>query len=310
MVIFTIKLIKNIRKAFAGRNHPHQMAWAVALGVLLGIVPHGNLLAFGILLLIIAVQINHALAAVTTIGVTFLATQLDPVSSQLGGFVLSHERFGPMLQQAWQYPLVPWTDLNNSVVLGSFLLGVGALLPIYGLTYPVFKMISGGADTPEDPAPEANEDHAKHSVVVVDNAHPSVPEPHVRHEPPVSEPNPERQPQTAPQPNPAPEPVVVQNDWSVRDDFEQQVESTSSVTEAPENATVNDLALTDGLEEDRVAVDTRIDVIRMTDYRKAVDESPQQSNDADDSETEQPMDEALSYLLRQLRDSQQQRKAG
>ena len=56
-----------------------------------------------------------------------------------------------------------------------------------------------------------------------------------------------------------------------------------------------------------VAMETRIDVIRMKDYRDA---APSSEHHGDDAETDpQPMDEALNYLLRQLRDSQQRKVA-
>jgi hypothetical protein len=57
--------------------------------------------------------------------------------------------------------------------------------------------------------------------------------------------------------------------------------------------------------QDRRAVETRIDVIRMKDYRGS-DEASEQH---DASEPQEPMDEALNYLLRQLRDSQQRKAA-
>ena len=56
----------------------------------------------------------------------------------------------------------------------------------------------------------------------------------------------------------------------------------------------------------RVAVETRIDVIRMKDHRSVGTPDATSTNDANDG---QPMDEALNYLLRQLRDSQQRKAA-
>ncbi|MGB1815739.1 MAG: hypothetical protein ACPHJ3_10315 [Rubripirellula sp.] len=62
----------------------------------------------------------------------------------------------------------------------------------------------------------------------------------------------------------------------------------------------------DPTDEPKVAIETRIDVIRMTDHRGAAQEKP--ATDAEQSDSE-PMDEALNYLLRQLRDSQQRKAA-
>jgi hypothetical protein len=35
--------------------------------------------------------------------------------------------------------LVPWTAFNNTVVLGSTLIGLGLLLPVYAITRPIFN---------------------------------------------------------------------------------------------------------------------------------------------------------------------------
>ena len=51
MFIWTIKLVSSVRRAIAGRKYPAQLAWAVALGAFLGLVPHGNLIALMLLLL-------------------------------------------------------------------------------------------------------------------------------------------------------------------------------------------------------------------------------------------------------------------
>ena len=122
------KLISTARRAFAGRKYPHQMAWAVAFGLLLGVIPHGNLLARRLLLVVLSLKINHAMAGLTAVATTFLARYLDPYSHQVGDYVLTHPGFRETAVSAWQLPLVPWTDLNNTVVMGSFLIGLSALV--------------------------------------------------------------------------------------------------------------------------------------------------------------------------------------
>ncbi len=151
MIIFTIKLLSNLRKAIAGRKHPHQLAWAVAFGVLLGIVPHGNMLALAILIVVLSLRVNHAMVGVTAIASAFLASsRLDPLSDQVGNYVLTDQTTGPLVAQAWQLPLVPWTDLNNTVVMGSFLIGLAALIPIFLLTYPIFRLFKPSSESAED----------------------------------------------------------------------------------------------------------------------------------------------------------------
>ncbi len=267
MILWTVKLLSTLRRAIAGRKYPHQLAWAVAFGLLLGVVPHGNLLAVAVLVVVLSLKLNHAMAALTAVGVSFVATWLDPYSHQVGDYVLTHPSIRETAIAAWQLPLIPWTDLNNTVVMGSFLIGVAALVPIFVITYPVFRMLAPRPERDvEQPGPEASRKSA-HDVVLIDSGHSHVASPHrgVKH-------------------TVADKPTIEIS----------EIDGAGSQDEAP-------------AAEDRVAVETRIDVIRMKDYRGV--DSNMETSSADGTSTEQPMDEALNYLLRQLRDSQQRKAA-
>ncbi|TWT95697.1 TIGR03546 family protein [Neorhodopirellula pilleata] len=139
MFLFILKLISTVRKAIAGRRYPSQLAWGLALGVLLGLIPHGNLLTVALVLVILTLQVNHAMVALVGIGLTFVAPKLDPQFHAVGQWFFEQPRVAEAMIKAWQLPLMPWTDLNNTVVMGSFLIGLAAVLPIVMLTYPVFR---------------------------------------------------------------------------------------------------------------------------------------------------------------------------
>lgn len=329
MIIWTIKLLGAVRRAIAGRKYPHQLAWAVAFGVLLGVVPHGNLLAIAIVILVLSLKLNHAMAGLVAIGTTFAATHLDPYSHQLGDTVLTHPRVAEVAANAWQLPLVPWTDLNNTIVMGSFLIGVIALLPIFTITYPLFRLFAPAAD----PEPTKGKETAvrfeevpgpTHEILVVDQGHTQIAKPH---------PNPQPAPQPAPKPNDIAKPVGAASPVdalrpaavTARDAAEPEPQGPIDVSRAlnitetvdvdrsaavkPQRSTAEPVDEPANAAEKHkdVAVETRIDVIRMKDYREA---KPTSDSTAPEGEqTEQPMDEALSYLLRQLRDSQQRKVA-
>lgn len=139
MILWTFKLIRSVRIAIAGREHPGQLAWSVALGALLGMIPHGNLLAVGLLLFVLMLGVNHAMVALVGIGVSFLAPTLDPTFDALGRWCFAQPQFADRLLLAWQYPLVPWTDLNNTIVMGSFLVGVLSVGPVFLISFPLFR---------------------------------------------------------------------------------------------------------------------------------------------------------------------------
>lgn len=268
MIIFMMKLLSSVRKAVAGRKHPHQLAWAVAFGLLLGIVPHGNLLAVALVIFVLTLKLNHAMAGLTAIGISFAATRLDPYSHQVGDFVLSHPEMHRFAASAWQLPLMPWTDLNNSVVMGSLLIGLVSLLPCFVLTYPFFRLFASKDDLRDEVESASTESPAKersgsvHSVVVVDQGHQQVARPH----------------RSTPE----------------------------TVSELPDFEEVNETEA----DREEVAVETRVDVIRLQDVR-ATESSKKNKNAFGDnpSPDDEPMDEALNYLLRQLRDSQSRKTA-
>jgi uncharacterized protein (TIGR03546 family) len=286
MIIWTIKLLNNVRKAVAGRNHPNQLAWAVAFGLVLGLIPHGNLIALVWLLVVLTLNINHSMAAITAIGSSFVAGRLDPYSHQVGEYFLNQPTFHSALVTAWQWPLVAWTDLNNTVVLGSFSIALVAMLPTFVVTYPIFRYFGRHARKVDTVASEASTEqksashsatvNGPHKVVVIDQAHKQVARPH-------------------------------------RSPIEETREQDACLTTADFTPVADSYAATDGesnvassKREPHVAVETRIDVIRIADYREPAKGVTSDSSNTDDNE---PMDEAFRYLLHQLRDSQQRKAA-
>lgn len=273
MIFWTIKLLNNVRKAIAGRKHPYQLAWAVAFGLVLGIVPHGNLVALVWLVLVLSLNLNHSMAVVTAVGASFLGGYVDPYSHQVGNFLMQQPRFYEGMVKAWQWPMVPWTDLNNTVVLGSLVIGLVAMVPTFLVAYPVFRYLGNRLPVEENnPGPDPK---ASHEVLLVDQGHAQASYPHR---------------------------VKTADRRSTFAPIAVDVQS------APEPETLTNPSK-------HVAVETRIDVIRISDYQSAKSTQPSDANSAEstytsgDVDSNEPMDEAFRYLLRQLRDSKQRKAA-
>lgn len=294
MILWTIKLFTTLRRAIAGRRYPAQLAWAVAFGVLLGIIPHGNLLAILLLIVVLSLKINHAAAGLTAIGVSFLATKLDPISHQIGNFVLTQPRVADAATNAWAFPLVPWTDLNNTVVMGSLIIGLVALLPIVMVTYPVFRLFKPAKE-------EADTERARavalsHPIEVVHQPAPGRSTPPAPHIPTA---RPLRAAET-PQPQ---RPIYVQAE-------DGRIYPVTQASHEPIEFFEIDRGHT-AVRQPTHATETRIDVVRVaaTKPESDVSSSIQSETNAASQpqgrgDEAQPMDEALNYLLRQLRDSQ------
>ncbi|TWU65375.1 MULTISPECIES: TIGR03546 family protein [Crateriforma] len=269
MILWTIKLINNVRKAFAGRQHPSQLAWAVAFGFLLGVIPHGNLLAIAVLVLVLSLRLNHAMAALTAILTAIFAPRLDPVSDTIGQFLLNQPRFHDAAVNAWAMPLVPWTDLNNTVVLGSLLIGLVLLVPIFLATYPIFQLVQR-LHVQDEQGQETATASRRRGDLSVDQPHGHVGKPHER--------------------TTTARPSDVRNVTSPAASTGQRIDAAHTAS-----------ARTFDDQPAAASVETRIDVIRMAEN----DADAANDASAGTRTSKDEMDEALNFLLRQLRDSQQ-----
>jgi uncharacterized protein (TIGR03546 family) len=260
---------------------------------LLGIVPHGNLLALTLLVIVLTLKLNHAMAGLTAVASSFAAGYLDPYAHRLGDYVLSHPQVYDYAVAAWQLPLVPWTDLNNTVVMGSLLIGTATLLPAFAVTYPLFRYLAPSADPnggrdANDSASSVVERRTRtcegESTVMMDPGHPPG--------------------WQAGRPD-SPTPIVATetaNDGEAPD-FEEIGDGAITRSDTGSGVTAEPTSQPD---KPMKPVETRVDVIRMKDYRKIEDPK---SDHSDAPAHDPPMDEALNYLLRQLRDSQQRKAA-
>lgn len=138
-MLFFLKPIRLALKAIITEATPGQLALGFAFGVLIGLVPKGNLIAIALGVILAASRANLGVAAATILGCSFLSTYLDPVSDQVGGWLLAHPDLQGVWTQLYNQPVMPWTDFNNTIVLGSFVIGLVTLYPAYRLSRPVFE---------------------------------------------------------------------------------------------------------------------------------------------------------------------------
>ena len=114
----------------------------LALGIMVGLVPKGNLLAIILGMLLAASRVNLGIAAAAIVCCSFASPLFDPVSHMIGSRLLNQ----PGLYHVWTWlynqPVAPWTAFNNTVVLGSFVTGLFLLYPAHWLSRPLFEKYS------------------------------------------------------------------------------------------------------------------------------------------------------------------------
>jgi uncharacterized protein (TIGR03546 family) len=114
-----LKLIQSIIKTLHSEGTPGQVAAGIALGSALGLTPlinvH-NLVIFSVIVLLNVSFGGGMLGWVLFVPIGFL---LDPLFHAIGLQLLHAPSLRPMWTAWANIPLVPYTNFNNSVVLGS-----------------------------------------------------------------------------------------------------------------------------------------------------------------------------------------------
>jgi uncharacterized protein (TIGR03546 family) len=133
-----LRPLRFLAQAVVLETTPRQLAWGFALGMMIGLIPKGNLIAVALMTLFCALRINVAAGTAAIFIFSWVGLLLDPISHRLGHSLLTQAPLQPFWTALYNMNLVPWTAFNNTVVLGSTLIGLALLLPVYALMRPLF----------------------------------------------------------------------------------------------------------------------------------------------------------------------------
>ncbi len=116
-----------------GTNEPNPVAWAMTLGLAIGLVPKDSLFVYLAGLAMLALAANVAFGLLSAICFTFVGWLAEPLLHKLGAIVLTNEAFLRVWAALYQLPLAPWTRFNNTIVMG-------ALVAFIVLAFPTFRI--------------------------------------------------------------------------------------------------------------------------------------------------------------------------
>jgi uncharacterized protein (TIGR03546 family) len=126
-----IKLIQSIIKTLHSDGTPGQVAAGIALGAALGLTPlmnvH-NLILFSLIVLLNVSFGGGMLGWALFVPAGFL---LDPVFHRIGAGLLKAPSLRPLWTSWYNTPLVPYTNFNNTVVLGSVVAWLVLAVPMF-----------------------------------------------------------------------------------------------------------------------------------------------------------------------------------
>lgn len=140
--MFFLKPLRYLAQALAAQESPKQLAAGFALGFAAGLIPKSSLLAHLMLVVIAASQANLGTGYLAALLFSGIGRALDPLLHPIGSFLLSREALRPLWTWAYNLPVVPWTEFNNTVVLGGLVFGAAAAYPVYRLSLPAFEKYS------------------------------------------------------------------------------------------------------------------------------------------------------------------------
>jgi len=127
-------MIKAIAKALIALNsnvRREQVAAGFASGVLLALVPAGNLLWIALFILLFFVKANYGMQLLA-MGLLKLASPLfAPALDALGWAILNAPPLVPFFSTLYNMPVAPLTRFNNTLVAGGLAAGIVLWVPLF-----------------------------------------------------------------------------------------------------------------------------------------------------------------------------------
>lgn len=134
MIFWIIRQVQKFIQILNDGGAPTQIAAGFALGGLLGFVPFNFVYYYLIFCVIIFFNVNITSSLFASVFCALLSPLLDPWAHKLGAWLLIHnETFTPLWTQLSNIPIMPLTNFNNTVMMGSFVLALLLWFPLFFL---------------------------------------------------------------------------------------------------------------------------------------------------------------------------------
>lgn len=123
-----------------GKNSTRQLASGVVLGMLIGLMPKDSFLLVVSTVILILSPANLLSAGISALAFSLIgsAPSVNSAMHALGCWIMGMGFVEETLRNWWSVPLVAWTRINNSIVLGAIVLWATLLIPVYLLSVTLF----------------------------------------------------------------------------------------------------------------------------------------------------------------------------
>jgi len=130
-VFILVKGIAKLVLALNGNVKKSQIAAGIAWGAFLGLIPAGNVFWIALFLITFFFRHNHG-AKIFGMAMLKLLSPLIVFSiDRLGFWILDIDALNPFFTKMYNMPFVPFTNFNNTLVMGGLAIGLIAWLPVF-----------------------------------------------------------------------------------------------------------------------------------------------------------------------------------
>ena len=127
-----LKLIQSIFKTLHSDGTPNQVAWGIALGAALGIIPLLTLQNALIFVLLVMLNVSFSAGMLGWALAVPVGFALDPLFDAIGRYLLiTRADLTPFWTRVLNLPLAPYSGVNNTVTLGATIVWLVSLPLLY-----------------------------------------------------------------------------------------------------------------------------------------------------------------------------------
>jgi len=147
MILRISKNSERILAVLSQHRNPSQIAWGVAIGIVLGLIPKDNLIALLLVVLLACLRVNQLVACTTALGLSLLGGWFTPITAFVGTSILNQSLIANGIAVLYRVPILPWTCLDNSLVAGGIGVGTVMLFPSYVFCLWAFSRVNQKLET-------------------------------------------------------------------------------------------------------------------------------------------------------------------
>lgn len=102
---------------------------------MLGLIPKDNLVALSLVVFLACLRVNQLAACMTALSLSLISGWISTITIYAGSILLDQPAVLNGISYLYRFPVLPWSCLENTLVLGGIAVGLATLLPSYAICW-------------------------------------------------------------------------------------------------------------------------------------------------------------------------------